>query len=96
MELVSKNLKLSPIWMGLVLQGVVREICVSQMYLVILIPSESAMSVFFSDNLCNNSRSNYLLFFSKLSDPLRKLIPSELCDYYYFFHNAFPCVFWPT
>ncbi len=80
MELVSKNLKLSPIRTGLVLQGVVREICVSQMYLVILIPSESAMSVFFSDNLCNNSRSNYLLFFSKLGDPLRKLIPSELCD----------------
>ncbi len=46
MELVSKNLKLSPIRTGLVLQGVVREICVSQMYLVILIPSESAMCVF--------------------------------------------------
>ncbi len=66
---------------------------------MILIPSESAMSVFFSDNLCNNSRGNYLLFFSKLSDPLRKLIPSEcdVCDCSdFFFHNAFPCVFWPT
>ncbi len=90
---------ISPIRTGLVLQRVVRENCVSQTYLVILIPSESATSVFFTHNLCNDSRANYLLFFSKLSDPLRKLIPSEcdVCDcWWFFFHNAFPCVFWPT
>ncbi len=83
------DLVLSPIRTGLVLQGVIREICVSQTYLVILIPSESATSVFFSHNLCNNSRANYLLFFSKLSDPLRKLIPSEcdVCDCWWIFFS---------
>ncbi len=63
--------------MGLVLQGVVIEICVSQMYFANLIPSESATYVFFSNILYNNFRANYLLFFSKLSNPLRKLIPSK-------------------
>ncbi len=36
---------------GLVLQGVLREICVSQMYFVIWIPFESAMSLSSSQNL---------------------------------------------
>ncbi len=77
----------------------------------ILIPSEFATSVFFSHNLCNNSRANYLLFFGKFSNPLRKLISTEckhfmqckqckqniVCDCrQYFFHNAFACVFLPT
>ncbi len=79
-EKIYKKLNLSPIRMGLVFQGVVREICVSQMYFAIVIPSESATSVFFSHNICNNSRANYLLFFGKLSDPLRNLISSE-CKY---------------
>ncbi len=47
------------------------------MFLAILIPSESATSVFFSHNLCNNFRANYLLLFGKFSDSMRKLIPSE-------------------
>ncbi len=48
--------------------------------------------VFSHTNLFNNSIANDLLFFSKLSDPLRKLIPSEcyVCDCGRF------CNFFPT
>lgn len=54
---------ISPIQPGLVFQGVVTEIIVSQMYFAILIPPESARSVFFSHYLSKNSRANYLLLF---------------------------------
>ncbi len=44
---------LEPLWLRPYSDGTrfIREICVSQTYLVILIPFESAMSVFFSHNL---------------------------------------------
>lgn len=52
------SINLSPIRTGLFFQGDIREICVSQTYFVILILSKSAKSVFFSQNLCKNSRAN--------------------------------------
>ncbi len=61
---------------GTVLQGVVREISFTDI-LCYLTLSESATSVFFSHNRCNNSRANYL-FLGKICESTEKTKPVRM------------------